>query len=371
MDCNLLLKLALGYEKKRFYQKAEEIYQQILLQDPHHIETLFEYGSLLAVIQLKFFEASKLLEQCLLLQPHHSRALGLYAEVMEHINPIIAKEIHQRAYQMDHSIQRLRSYASFLEKIGEFEEAEEVYKEGLEEHEGDKEESDGGGGGDDNTTTALLCALASLYEDTDRDNEAIRCYQQALAIDRNCLEGIAGYALHLFYQGDERNDLLAAKEAVELLERIPPDERHDLERTYLYSQALVTKLEGLGDSRDGHCAQCGGMGSLRCKKCNKVSYCGKECQGKHWQRHKKICGKVLPHPSEAPLHKVCPVCRIDCDCHGPLAGEAAFGIHAESCMHTMLNVQNEGIGCPGNMRCIYVLQPPEQEGSLTKQQKKT
>eukprot|EP00981_Chlorochromonas_danica_P000968 scaffold233_cov174-Ochromonas_danica.AAC.8 len=287
---------------------------------------------------------------------------------MEHVNPSLAKEIHQRAYYIDHSIQRLRSYASFLEKIGEFQEAEKVYKEGLEQERGGEEGE--GSSSNSSSSTALLCALASLYEDTDRDDEAIGCYQQALAIDGNCFEGIAGYALHLFYQGDERHDLTAAKEAVELLERIPPGERHDLERTYLYSQALVTKLEGLGDSRDGHCAECGGMGSLRCKKCNKVSYCGKECQGKHWQKHKKVCGKVLPHPSEAPLHKVCPVCRIDCDCHGPLAGEAAFGIHAESCMHTMLNVQNEGIGCPGNMRCIYILQPPEQ-GGLTIQQKKT
>ena len=41
------------------------------------------------------------------------------------------------------------------------------------------------------------------------------------------------------------------------------------------------------------CGTCGkGMHGEKlrvCKKCEKVYYCGKECQKAHWPRHKTVC----------------------------------------------------------------------------------
>lgn len=42
--------------------------------------------------------------------------------------------------------------------------------------------------------------------------------------------------------------------------------------------------------RRAHCAHCGTTEHLvRCSRCEVTAYCGKECQKKHWKKHKKVC----------------------------------------------------------------------------------
>lgn len=41
------------------------------------------------------------------------------------------------------------------------------------------------------------------------------------------------------------------------------------------------------------CQVCGGMvGTMRCKGCRVVAYCGKEHQREHWKVHKKLCKEM-------------------------------------------------------------------------------
>ena len=46
------------------------------------------------------------------------------------------------------------------------------------------------------------------------------------------------------------------------------------------------------------CASCGVKNQVmkRCTKCKAVVYCTRECQVKHWQAHKFLCG---PNPQES------------------------------------------------------------------------
>ena len=37
---------------------------------------------------------------------------------------------------------------------------------------------------------------------------------------------------------------------------------------------------------------CDKPGSKKCARCGMVSYCGRDCQQKHWKTHKKVCGKA-------------------------------------------------------------------------------
>ncbi len=52
---------------------------------------------------------------------------------------------------------------------------------------------------------------------------------------------------------------------------------------------------------EGKCRCCGKAASLRCSKCRKVFYCGKECQARDWPIHKKECGKQFKDYSD-PVH---------------------------------------------------------------------
>ncbi|MBN3292269.1 ZMY10 protein, partial [Polypterus senegalus] len=40
------------------------------------------------------------------------------------------------------------------------------------------------------------------------------------------------------------------------------------------------------------CGHCGSEASKRCSRCQTEWYCGRECQVKHWQKHKQACGLI-------------------------------------------------------------------------------
>ncbi|KAA8915072.1 hypothetical protein FN846DRAFT_924693 [Sphaerosporella brunnea] len=46
--------------------------------------------------------------------------------------------------------------------------------------------------------------------------------------------------------------------------------------------------------RDEKCYGCEKEGSVRCARCTKALYCGKECQKTDWKRHKAICREAAP-----------------------------------------------------------------------------
>lgn len=42
------------------------------------------------------------------------------------------------------------------------------------------------------------------------------------------------------------------------------------------------------------CAQCSKPGAPKeCSRCQQTSYCGRECQQKHWKKHKKVCKELV------------------------------------------------------------------------------
>ena len=57
----------------------------------------------------------------------------------------------------------------------------------------------------------------------------------------------------------------------------------------LYLENMRTKLEV-----PGPCASCGKPATCFCGGCATVSYCGRECQRKHWKTHKLICKTIVP-----------------------------------------------------------------------------
>lgn len=40
---------------------------------------------------------------------------------------------------------------------------------------------------------------------------------------------------------------------------------------------------------ESKCAECGKVAGQKCSRCQVVSYCGRECQVKHWTTHKTVC----------------------------------------------------------------------------------
>ncbi|KAH8867107.1 Zinc finger MYND domain-containing protein 10 [Schistosoma japonicum] len=68
--------------------------------------------------------------------------------------------------------------------------------------------------------------------------------------------------------------------------------------TETFSEEHLSQLfsSKLGDSCDDdplypvpRCPTCGEVASKRCSRCRQEWYCGRECQVKHWPRHKKAC----------------------------------------------------------------------------------
>jgi hypothetical protein len=53
--------------------------------------------------------------------------------------------------------------------------------------------------------------------------------------------------------------------------------------------ASVAKLRRNIDSNNKPCAACGSITATKCGRCNKVYYCGKECQRRDWKSHKREC----------------------------------------------------------------------------------
>jgi hypothetical protein len=47
-----------------------------------------------------------------------------------------------------------------------------------------------------------------------------------------------------------------------------------------------------GDLDRGICADCRKIGDKICGRCKVVTYCSKECQRKHWKKHKALCTAV-------------------------------------------------------------------------------
>lgn len=348
-SADLLVKLALGYGSRGKYDKAEQMYKQALDKDPSHAGACYEYANMLAQTSTRYYEASKLLERCLAVNPEHQLAVGLYAQVLEESSPAMAASLHERAYQADSTnILRLRNYAIFLEKMDENARAEALYKEALLLEPDNQEQH-----------IITLNALGSMYENMDRFDEASDCFEQILALEANNMDAVTNLSTILYNKAEACDDLPAVKlpmvkRAVELLERIPVEERDALQKNYLYCKALETQLEG-GGQQEGHCAQCQKPALNKCKKCNKVAYCSKDCQTEHWKMHKKVCCKLLAHPEHAPLKKICPVCKIECDCIGALQGQPEFGVHDQACIHTMHNQQADSIRCSGAHPCAFLI----------------
>lgn len=47
-------------------------------------------------------------------------------------------------------------------------------------------------------------------------------------------------------------------------------------------------LEAVAPERP-RCAYCGAEASKRCSRCQNEWYCCRECQVKHWEKHRKVC----------------------------------------------------------------------------------
>jgi hypothetical protein len=49
------------------------------------------------------------------------------------------------------------------------------------------------------------------------------------------------------------------------------------------------------------CAECGEPAPKKCSRCQSEWYCRRECQVKHWQKHKKACDMI--HEATSKLAK--------------------------------------------------------------------
>ena len=82
---------------------------------------------------------------------------------------------------------------------------------------------------------------------------------------------------------------------------------------------MAGEIEDKAESRlvgsSAQCASCGVKNQVmkRCTRCRAVVYCSKECQAKHWQLHKFLCG---PNPQESiqeqvrKAHKIIPCANL-------------------------------------------------------------
>ncbi|XP_075430303.1 zinc finger MYND domain-containing protein 10 [Ascaphus truei] len=62
-------------------------------------------------------------------------------------------------------------------------------------------------------------------------------------------------------------------------------------------------LESLAPDKP-KCSLCGSEAAKRCSRCQNEWYCGRECQVKHWQKHKKTCDLVCEAVKRSPCDGV-------------------------------------------------------------------
>lgn len=343
----MLMKKAEDYVDNERFEEAVPLYQKILAKEPNHVEAGYDYAHLLVLLS-RHAEAKPVIQHCIELSPNDGKMLGLLAEILEVTdkgNYRLIEAAHERAYQIDAtSIVRLRNYAMFLEVLGKFTRAEALYREALIIVPRNE---------------VLWFSLGVMYQDLHCDQDAVTCFENCLAINPNNLEVVASFATVLYKQSQDKNDVAPVKRAISMIERHPAA-RDDLVQQYLYCKALESRMEGWGKT-EGCCAQCQKPARNQCKKCSSIVYCSKECQVEHWKLHKKVCGKSLPHPQQAPLRKICPTCNTPCSCQGlqkPVYGTPAFfvpehGLHVPNCQHTVQNMAN-GVVCDGMQSCVFL-----------------
>lgn len=82
---------------------------------------------------------------------------------------------------------------------------------------------------------------------------------------------------------------LAKKQANTVLD---PNDKDIIEQAKRWADAFNTEaIESLIDE-PAKCAECGQPGPKQCSRCKSEWYCRRECQVKHWPKHKKICDLV-------------------------------------------------------------------------------
>ena len=349
-----LFNSAVDLEKRGSYNDARNVYEQILLIDPNHVETLYEYATLLNSVYAyepniteRVFQCTKL---CVDLNPNHSRGLGLLAVLLENRGDIdAARHMYECANSINpKSITRLLNYARFLEDCLEYDCAKQIYHEAmiLEPENVD-----------------VLFNYGDLLQTLELPDRAEEIYERVLRIDPNHDNAKNNLGMIMFWKAKTQRNLLLVENALNMLQSIRnPHPNTSINVNLLRDLRAELNLSSVS-LEQSECQQCRKPTKFTCSICKSAKYCGQNCQRAHWKTHKKICkppGVEIPPIRPHFGYWGCGDCGGECDCfqetrHSLTHSLTHAGRHTQSCHHYMNTLRRKGPDCPGLGACIWLV----------------
>lgn len=175
MNISEMMSLAIQYQKNGHLPQAEEIYHEILRQQPHHSDAIHFLG-VMAAQRENYEQARLLITQAIQIDPQVPNFYNSLGNVLFHQRQLHqAVECYQRALALD--VQFFDAYnnlGNVLKELGQLQQAIVCYQNAL--------------ASNPNFPEAYH-NLGIVWAEMNHPDEAINCFQKALALDSNYVQG--------------------------------------------------------------------------------------------------------------------------------------------------------------------------------------